>query len=80
MTSPTTYSTLCLLAITYASILLISITPALLCLQVATSTIRTIRKFGLDATAKKYNVDLSTFRCLHPAEDDEMEDEMGQPK
>ena len=30
-------------------------------LKVATSTIRTIRKLGLDETAKKYNVDLSKF-------------------
>ena len=28
-------------------------------LKVATSTLRTIRKLGLDETAKKYNVDLS---------------------
>ena len=30
-------------------------------LKVATSTLRTIRKLGLDETAKKYNVDLSKF-------------------
>ena len=30
-------------------------------LKVATSTIRTIRKLGLDATARKYGVDLSKF-------------------
>ncbi|KAL1498788.1 hypothetical protein AB1Y20_014095 [Prymnesium parvum] len=30
-------------------------------LKVATSTMRTIRKLGLDETAKKYNVDLSKF-------------------
>ena len=30
-------------------------------LKVATSTIRTIRKLGLDQTAKKYGVDLSKF-------------------
>merc|ERR1711967_223596 len=30
-------------------------------LKVACSTIRTIRKLGVDATAKKYNVDLSKF-------------------
>jgi len=30
-------------------------------LKVATSTLRTIRKNGLDETAKKYNVDLSKF-------------------
>lgn len=30
-------------------------------LKVATSTIRTIRKLGLDETAKKYDVDLSKF-------------------
>jgi len=30
-------------------------------LKVATSTIRTIRKLGLDQTAKKFNVDLSKF-------------------
>ena len=29
--------------------------------KVATSTLRTIRKLGLDETAKKYNVDLSKF-------------------
>ena len=29
--------------------------------QVATSTLRTIRKLGLDETAKKYDVDLSKF-------------------
>merc|ERR1711934_151638 len=29
--------------------------------KVATSTLRTIRKNGLDETAKKYNVDLSKF-------------------
>ena len=31
--------------------------------KVATSTLRTIRKLGLDETAKKYNVDLSKVRC-----------------
>ena len=30
-------------------------------LKVATSTMRTIRKLGLDQTAKKYGVDLSKF-------------------
>jgi large subunit ribosomal protein L28 len=30
-------------------------------LKVATSTMRTITKLGLDETAKKYNVDLSKF-------------------
>ena len=30
-------------------------------LKVATSTLRTIRKLGLDETAKKYDVDLSKF-------------------
>tara|TARA_B100000524_G_scaffold62193_2_gene28726 strand:+ start:547 stop:783 length:237 start_codon:yes stop_codon:yes gene_type:complete len=30
-------------------------------LKVACSTIRTIRKLGLDATAKKFNCDLSKF-------------------
>ena len=30
-------------------------------LKVATSTIRTIRKLGIDATARKYGVDLSKF-------------------
>ena len=30
-------------------------------LKVATSTLRTIRKNGLDETAKKYSVDLSKF-------------------
>ena len=30
-------------------------------LKVATSTLRTIRKLGLDATAAKYGVDLSKF-------------------
>ena len=29
--------------------------------KVATSTLRTIRKLGLDETAKKYDVDLSKF-------------------
>ena len=29
--------------------------------KVATSTLRTIRKLGLDETAKKYNCDLSKF-------------------
>jgi len=30
-------------------------------MKVACSTIRTIRKLGIDATAKKYGVDLSKF-------------------
>ena len=30
-------------------------------IKVATSTLRTIRKLGLDETAKKYDVDLSKF-------------------
>ena len=30
-------------------------------LKVATSTIRTIRKLGIDEVAKKYNVDLSKY-------------------
>jgi large subunit ribosomal protein L28 len=30
-------------------------------LKVATSTLRTIRKLGLDETAKKYEIDLNKF-------------------